>query len=76
MVLDGLNDVAELQRLQDLLGHDRVEIVHGDQEVGKVALALLQGGRVAEGSLVVGDWPLGGAHYTQVVVHIGVQGGC
>jgi hypothetical protein len=41
--------------------------------VVQVALTLLQRGWVAEGALVVGDWPLGGAHNSQVVVAIRVD---
>ena len=73
MVLDGLYDVAELHALESLLGEDGVEVVDGDQEVVQVALALLQGGGMAEGALVVGDGPLGGAHHAQVVVAVGVD---
>ncbi len=73
VVLDGLDDVAELHALEGLLGEDGVEIVHGDQEVVQVALTLLKGGGVAEGTLVVGNGPLGGAHHSQVVVAVGVD---
>ncbi len=50
-----------------------MEIVDWHEEVVQVALSLLKGGGVSEGSLVVGDWPLGGAHHSQVVVAVGVQ---
>jgi hypothetical protein len=73
VVLNRLNDIAELDRLEGLLGHDHVEVVEGHQEVVEVALALLKGSGVAEGALVVGNGPLGGAHHTQVVVHVGVD---
>jgi len=46
--------------------------VHWHKEVVKVALALLQGGWVAEGALVVWHWPLGSAHHTQIVVAVWV----
>lgn len=74
MVLDGLNDVSELHALEGLLCEDGVEVVNGDQEVVEVALALLEGGGVAEGALVVGHGPLGGAHHSQVVVAVRVDG--
>lgn len=51
-----------------------MEIVDWHEEVVQVALSLLEGGGVSEGSLVVGDGPLGGAHHSQVVVAVGVQG--
>lgn len=73
VVLDGLDDVAELHGLEHLLGGDGVEVVDGDEEVAEVALSLLEGGGVSEGSLVVGDGPLGGAHHSEVVVAVGVQ---
>ena len=73
MVLDGLDDVSEFHALEGLLGEDGVEVVDGDQEVIKVALALLERGGVAEGTLVVGDGPLGSAHHSQVVVAVGVD---
>jgi hypothetical protein len=72
VVLDGLHDVAQLHALQGLLGKNGVEVVHWHKEVVKVALALLQGGWVAEGALVVWHWPLGGAHHTQIVVAVWV----
>lgn len=75
MVLDGLHDVAQLQGLQGLLRQDRVEVMQGHQEVVQVALTLLKGCWVPEDALVVGDGPLGGAHNSEVVVHVGVQGG-
>ncbi len=73
VILDGLDDVPELHALQGLLGEDGVEVVHGDEEMVQVALALLKGGGVAEGALVVGYGPLGGAHHSQVVVAVGVD---
>jgi len=73
VILDGLDDVTELHALQGLLGEDGMEIVHGDEEMVQVALALLKGGGVAEGALVVGDGPLGGAHHSKVVVSVGVD---
>jgi hypothetical protein len=39
--------------------------------VVQVALALLKGGGVAEGALVVGNGPLWGAHNSEVVVDSG-----
>ena len=74
VVLNGLDDVPELKGLQGLLGHNSVEIVHWDQEMVQVACVLLQGSWVTEGALVVGDGPLWGAHNTEVVVEIRVQG--
>ena len=50
-----------------------MEVVDGDEEVAQVALSLLEGGGVSEGSLVVGDGPLGGAHHSEIVVAVGVQ---
>ena len=73
VVLDGFDDVAELHGLEHLLGGDGVEVVDGDEEVAEVALSLLEGGGVSEGSLVVGDGPLGGAHHSEIVVAVGVQ---
>ena len=74
MVLDGFNDISEFEVLEHLLGHDHVEVVEGDHEVVKVACILLKGSGVAEGTLVVRDGPLGGAHNSQVVVHVRVEG--
>lgn len=74
MVLDSLNNISEFHALECLLGEDGVEIVDGDQEMVQVALALLQGGGVAEGALVVGDGPLWGAHDSQVMVAVRVDG--
>ena len=45
----------------------------GDQEVVEVALALLKGGGMAEGALVVGNGPLGSAHNSKVVVAVRVD---
>lgn len=73
MILNCLNDVAELHGLQALLCLDDMEIVEGYEEVAQVACVLLEGSRMSEGALVVGDWPLWGAHHSQVVVAVGVQ---
>jgi hypothetical protein len=51
-----------------------VEIVNRYQEVVQVTSMLLKGSRVAECALIVRDGPLGGAHHTEVVIKVGVQG--
>ena len=73
MVLNRLNDVAHLDGLEELLGHHDVEVVEGHEEVVEVALTLLEGGGVAECTLVVRNGPLRGAHDSQVVVEVGVE---
>lgn len=74
MVLDSLDNVALALDLQELLGHQHVGVVDFDEEATKVTLVLIETGWVTEGTLVVRNGPLGGAHHTQVVVSVRVVG--
>ena len=73
VVLNSLNDVSLSVGLECLLSDESVEVVEGDAEVPQVALALFESSRVSEGSLVVGNGPLGGGHHSQLVVAVGVD---
>jgi hypothetical protein len=47
--------------------------MHRYQEVVQVATVLLERSGVTEGTLIVRDWPLRGAHNSEVVIKIRVQ---
>ena len=73
VLLDGLHHVAFALHFEHLLGDNNMSVVHVHQEVAEVSIGSVQIRRVAEGTLVVGHWPGGRAHYSQVVVPVRVQ---
>ena len=75
MLFNSLNNVALALKLKELLGDHDVGVVDVDHEVSEVTIVLVQSSRVAVGTLVVGNGPLGGGHDTQVVVSVWVQTG-
>ena len=73
VLLNSLNNVALALELEHLLSHHDVSVVDGHEEVTEITLVLVETSGVAEGTLVVGDGPLGSRHDTQVVVAVGVH---
>ena len=73
VLLNGFNNVALALELEELLGHHDVRVADWHQEGTEITLDLVKSGRVAEGTLVVGDRPLGSSHDAQVVVPVQVQ---
>ena len=74
MLLNRLNNVAFAFKLEKLLCNHYVRVIESDHDVTEIALVLIETSGVAEGTLVVGNGPLGSGHYTQVVVSVWVQG--
>ena len=74
VLLDGLNNVALALKLEELLGHHHVRVVKFNGEVAEISLNSTKVSRVAEGTLVVRDGPLGCGHDAQVAVSRGVHG--
>ena len=73
VLLNGLDDVALTVELQELLGNHSVRVAHGHKEVTEVTIVPVKVGRMAEGTLIVGNGPLGSCHHAQIVVPVGVQ---
>ena len=73
VLLYGLDNVALALELQELLSNHNVRVVHCDAEVADVALVLVEASGMTEGTLVVGDGPLGRGHDAQVMIPVGVQ---
>ena len=73
VLFNSLNNVALALKLKELLGDHDVGVVDFDHEISEVTIVLVQSSRVAVGSLVVGNGPLGSGHDTQVVVSVWVQ---
>ena len=73
VLLDCLNNVALAFKLEELLSHHDVGVVDGYHEVTKITLDLVQVGWVAEGTLVIGDGPLGSSHDAKVAVSVRVD---
>ena len=73
VLLYGLDHVALALELEELLSYHNMRVVDSDAEVANVALVLVEASGVAEGTLVVGDGPLGRGHDAQVMIPVGVH---
>ena len=74
VLLDGLNNVALALELEELLSHHDVRVIEGNGEVAEISIDSTKVGRVAIGTLIVGDGPLGSGHDAQVAVSLWVHG--
>jgi hypothetical protein len=74
VLLNRFNNVAFALKLEEFLRNHDMSVVDCNHNVAEIAFVLIKTSGVAEGTLVVGNGPLGSCHYTQIMVSVWVQG--